>query len=152
MTDAEAPIKSTLTRRVPSFLAGCAVGGVLTIALGVALVVAVRDGETGRVLYKHLCADGPRVFERIGWSSRGEVLLSRPMRLRMAKSLVATRELIGMTEVQLLAKLGRSEMPPKMFGEHALAYHLCVEWIDDVWLVIQLSESGVCTEAVIQKT
>ena len=70
----------------------------------------------------------------------------------MAKALVANHELIGMTEAQIVAKLGRSEMPPKQFGEHALAYHLCIEWIDDVWLVILLSETGVCTEAEIRKT
>ncbi len=74
------------------------------------------------------------------------------MRLRMARALVADKELIGMTETQIVAKLGRSEMPPKQFGEHALAYHLCIEWIDDVWLVILLSEAGVCFQAEIRKS
>ena len=96
-------------------------GAFVIVAIDVlSLLLAGGEGPFP-IAYK---SAGPIPFEKARWADRQSSLFTASPRLRMAKTLVAEKKLVGATEANVRALLGAPDAKDRPVRDTWMSYHL----------------------------
>lgn len=123
------------------------------------LVCAARaswESEKIRFVIRWTCggsfASSAVPFDGDSWKNGHVPFWSQPIRARMARDIVSTRRLIGLSKIQVVSILGQPTSEGYPFDDYpSMNYWLDITYSDSSWLTLCLDEKAVVTTAAIRE-